>query len=308
MRFSCSVGEVRGAILCAVLGVVASTVPLQAQESLAVVQVSSANLRANPSLQGAVVGRVVRGDTVRLIAEREDGWARVRVRRSEVWIRAAFLARQPQSGPSAPPALAAPLPDDGSAAAREESTAVVVASAPPTDIADGADPRLAGRNRAAAMSRSTIPASQDPSRLGVMAGVATGHYSQDAFNGPVVRAFIRLPLDGAPLAMRMDVEASRMSARKIEPAFYRITDIRVLLGAEYGLPLTGMLEVSVVGSLGVARQALHFGFLDQEYHNSSWDLAHDVGIGAKILRNFILEFHFFSSDGAPLRWLAGVRL
>lgn len=312
MTFSYNVGGIRGAIVCAALSVIGSTAPLQAQESLAIVRVTSANLRADPSLQGAIVGRVVRGDTVRLIVEREDGWARVRARRSDAWIRRAFLVRQPQSEPSALPAPTSPSPGDAPAAQIEEPTAAVTELAPPTVAADDVDPRLAGRKRAAANGTSTIPASQDPSRLGVMAGFVTGHYSLNTFNGPAVRAFARLPIDGAPIAMRMDVEASRMIARKVEPALYRITDIRALLGAEYGVPLTDILEVSVVGSLGVTRQALDVGFdLDgvaHEYNETQWALAHDVGIGAKIARNFILEFHFFSSDGAPLRWLAGVRL
>jgi hypothetical protein len=261
--------------------------------AISVVRVPSVNLRANPSVQASIVGRRVRGDTMSVIVERDDGWARIRSRGLEAWVRTASLQPVPAT---APPAS---RPD--------------TASAPSTIASPGisdntVDPRLAGRARAQSRRASTIPASRDASRFGIMAGVVTGPYTSLSLNGPAARLYARVPMSEAPVALRADLEASRMSARQLEVGYYRITDVRALMGAEFGVPVNSVVEVSVVGSLGIARQSLAAGVEEFPIERTTWLLAHDVGIGAKLHRMFVLEFHFFSSDGAPLRLLAGVRL
>ncbi len=318
-----NVRRIAGVCLLAALGVTRWTAPLHAQDVKAVVRVTSANLRSTPSLQGAIVGKVVRGDTVQLLVERDDGWSRVRARRSYAWMRTASLTRQPQSLP-VPLATSSKLPPRDPVPTPAETTAVVSVATSPATTAGDVDPRLAGRRQAAGRKSSSIPASRDPSRFGVMAGIAAGPFISYYLNGPVIRGFARLPVSGAPFALRADVEVSRMTARHLDLGLvnsYSITDARALLGAEYDVPATSAVEVSVVGSAGLSRQAERVG-IDEAFlaemaalgrpmdlsDTIRWSLAHDIGIGAKIGRLLVVEFHFFSIDGAPFRLLAGVRL
>lgn len=311
MRFSYSVRGIGGAIVGAALSLIGSTAPIQAQESSAVVSVSSANLRANPSLQGAIVGRVVRGDTVLHLASRDDGWSLVRTGRKEGWVRSSFLVRT--TTPEAPAKMT-----------EESSSRVVDAVAPSPDVAlessaeasitngDDVDPRLAGRGRARANGKSTIPASRDPSRLGAMGGMASGYYFQTFdYLGPAVRAYARVPMRDAPLAMRADLEFSRVSARNLGPGDeHSLTDVRAILGAEFGVPVSDALEVFVVGGLGLSRITDRLRLVDMQFEaqQTDWSLAHDIGLGVKVGRLLILESHFFAGGGAPARLLAGVRL
>lgn len=279
--------------------------------TMSVVRVASLNLRANPSVQAPVVGRRVRGDTISVIVERDDGWARIRSRGLEAWVRTASLQRvQATPQPVADRArwTAASVPPTAPPVSRPDTASAPSTIASPVISDDAVDPRLAGRARAQSRRTSTIPASRDASRFGIMAGVVTGPYTSLSFNGPAARLYARVPMSEAPFALRADVEASRMSARQLEVGYYRITDLRALMGAEFGVPVNTVVEISVVGSLGVARQSLAAGVEEYPIERTTWSLAHDVGIGAKLHRMFVLEFHFFSSDGAPLRLLAGVRL
>lgn len=314
MRFSYNVGGIRGAIVCAALSVVASTAPLWAQETLAVVQVGNANLRANPSLQGAVVGRVVRGDTVRHVTSRDDGWSLVRTGRKEAWVRSAFLIRL--SAPEAPERTAErAAPREVEAVAPSSNAAAESVPQKPSADTDGVDPRLAGRARARASGTSTIPASRDPSRLGIMGGVASGAFQTFDYVGPVVRAYLRMPMHDAPLAVRADLEVSRISLGDVTPGDeVSATDVRATLGADFGVPVSDALEVFVVGGLGVSRNTsrvrldLGTGYGVVGGTDTNWSLAHDIGLGVKIGRLLVVESHFFSSDAAPLRLLVGIRL
>ncbi len=296
-----------------VAGAQTAQTPSDAQP-LAVVRVTSANLRARPSLEGTVLGRLVRGDTVRIVLERPDGWSRIQVRRTDAWIRTSFLSRPLSTIRPSPAAESLATPSPVAPPAASTPSAQDTASASPPSVAaidsrNEEDPRLAGRRRRPAGSTSTIPASRDRSRVGVMAGVATGAWSAMDLTGPALRAYSRIPLTQSPFAMRADLEITRVSARDMENGYWRLTDVRALLGAELGLPVTDMLEVSVVGSLGVARQRHSFGFDGTDYDSPSrWRLGHDVGVGAKVSRMLIVELHFFSTDGAPMRLLAGIRL
>lgn len=284
-------------------------------EPLAVVRVSNANLRARPSIDGAIVGRLSRGDTVRIAVERPEGWSRVQARGRDAWIKTSLLNRlqwaaQPSQAPTSPAATdARPL---HAASVREGEDHL---NAPPPHIAsttpdDGVDPRLAGRRRRTAGASSTIPASSDRSRIGLMAGVATGAWSITHFTGPALRVYSRTPLTQSPFAMRADVEVSRVSAGNLpNDSHWRLSDARAVVGAEFGVPVMDHVEISVVGSLGVARQALSVRMYGADVSGPPhWRVAHDVGVGAKISRMLIVELHFFSSDGAPVRLLAGVRL
>jgi hypothetical protein len=311
MRFSYSVRGIGGAIVGAALSLIGSTAPIQAQESSAVVSVSSANLRANPSLQGAIVGRVVRGDTVLHLASRDDGWSLVRTGRKEAWVRSAFLIRL--SAPEAPETTAeGAAPREVEAVAPSSNAAAESVPDKPSADAEGVDPRLAGRGRARASGTSTIPASRDPSRLGAMGGMASGYYFQTFdYLGPAVRAYARVPMRDAPLAMRADLEFSRVSARNLGPGDeHSLTDVRAILGAEFGVPVSDALEVFVVGGLGLSRITDRLRLVDMQFEaqQTDWSLAHDIGLGVKVGRLLILESHFFAGGGAPARLLAGVRL
>lgn len=143
-----------------------------------------------------------------------------------------------------------------------------------------------------------------------MGGLAVGPFGNVSFSGPAVRAYLRGPLAGSPLAVRLDVEVSQTNADYSVSGFpltQKSTDVRGLLGAEFGLPVA-VGEVFVVGSAGLSRRT------DETTQGpirftSGGDLrfAHDVGLGFKFGKLFLGEFHFFSSDGAPYRLLAGVR-
>lgn len=150
-----------------------------------------------------------------------------------------------------------------------------------------------------------------------MLGLATGPYQTFSLNGPAARVYLRQPVSASPLAGRLDLEVSRMTARDLDPAFYRVVDSRVTAGMEYGVPLDPQVELAVVGSVGVARQTTELSIdlgapanapSNVSYKQSDWSLAYDVGIGAKLGRRFHAAFHFFSSDGAPYRLYLGVRL
>lgn len=287
----------------------------------AVVIVASANLRSQPSTAGTIVGRAVRGDSVRVLDARTDGWTRVRWGMREAWLRESFLRRvdtpilaAERDAPTI--ALPAPAPSPkapDSGAASGESTSPVT----PADAGPEIDPRIAGRGNAARNGRSTVPASRDDSRLGAMIGVATGPYQAFTLNGPAARVYLRQRVSGSPIAGRLDAEVSRMTAQygvNDASASYRVVDARLTGGMEYGVPVHRQLEFALVGSIGVARQSIEVGLdldaadSDMTYTRGEWSLAHDVGIGAKLGRRLQAAFHFFSSDGAPYRLYVGVRL
>lgn len=287
----------------------------------AVVNVASANLRSQPSTAGTIVGRAVRGDSVRVLEARTDGWTRVRRGVRDVWLRESFLRRieAPTAAPereapatALPAAAPTPMaPDPG--VATGESTPQVM----PADAEREIDPRIAGRGNAARTGRSTVPASRDDSRLGAMIGVATGPYQAFTLNGPAARVYLRQRVSGSPIAGRLDAEVSRMTAQyglNGASASYRVVDARLTGGMEYGVPVHRLLEFAIVGSVGVARQSIEVGLdldgtdSDGTYTHGEWRLAHDVGVGAKLGRRLHAAFHFFSSDGAPYRLYVGVRL
>lgn len=295
-------------ILCA--GALSS--PLSAQHA-AIVRVTSSNLRARPSTEARIVGRVARGDTVQQLVGREDGWSRVRVGVQEGWMRTSFLVRI-EPLPPPPPRADASSPRGAEVPEAVERTSIDTAmSAPSTETSD-VDPRLAGRSRARANGKSTIPGSRDPSRLGIMGGVASGSFDSNALMGPALRAYARIPMYDAPLAMRADLEVSRVSARDMSPGDeFTITDLRAMLGADFGVPVSRSVEVFVTGGLGLSRNTqrlrLDLGSIVDalDIQDASWSLAHDIGFGVKLGRILLIESHFLASDGAPYRVLAGIR-
>lgn len=315
----------RRALVTALLAVSSFVTPrggvtqeLTRTEVRAVVVVASANLRSAPSTSGAIVARAVRGDSVRVLDARTDGWTRVRWGTRDVWMRESFLRRvepptaaaSPESPPTVTPALAPSPRTPDSGVASSESTS----QATPPDAGLDIDPRIAGRGNAARSGRSTVPASRDDSRLGAMIGIATGPFQAFSLNGPAARVYLRQRVSGSPIAGRLDAEVSRMSTRDRSISTYRVVDARLTGGMEYGVPVNRQLEFALVGSVGVARQSTELGLdldgtdADRTFTGSDWSLAHDVGIGAKLGRRLQAAFHFFSSDGAPYRLYVGVRL